>query len=68
MTEEKRSSYVVDENLCIGCAACVSDCAVGAVSMQAHVARIDSSCVCCGDCFAICPVGAVRYECRDITI
>lgn len=46
---------------CIGCGACVRNCAHGAVSVREKKASIDHSlCVGCGRCIGVCPTDAVR--------
>jgi NAD-dependent dihydropyrimidine dehydrogenase PreA subunit len=50
----------VDENLCTGCGLCLEACAVGAITLQGHLAAIDSSaCTDCGRCAPVCMTGAI---------
>jgi uncharacterized Fe-S center protein len=50
----------VDQDLCIGCGACVKICAHDAPSVVNRKASIDESkCVGCGRCIGICPKDAV---------
>jgi electron transport complex protein RnfB len=56
-----RSSFVnqVDEDLCVGCGACVEACPFEALVMD-DVARVDRvRCVGCGVCTLACPEGAL---------
>lgn len=53
----------VDEELCIGCGLCVSNCTYSAVEMvdnKAHV--IEASCKGCGLCGASCPAQAITMR------
>ena len=47
------------EERCIGCGACVSTCAVRAISIRDACAVTDrEACTACGECVAVCPAGA----------
>ena len=53
----------VSKELCTGCEMCVSECCVGANSMDECVAFIDQSkCIRCGVCHDVCPNDAVRHD------
>lgn len=58
---EKRTSYQVDPEKCIGCTRCAKACPVGAVSgvlKQTH--HIDENkCIACGSCYRTCPKQAI---------
>lgn len=49
----------IDEQRCIGCGTCVSDCISGVISLQDGKACVSSDCFQCGHCVAICPQKAV---------
>ena len=51
----------VREKKCIGCGACLKNCAHGAITITDKKAAIDhSKCVGCGRCIGVCPMDAVR--------
>ena len=60
---------IINEEKCIGCSLCVSDCPNACICMEKGKARFGGSgCIECGHCYAVCPQGAVRmadYECED---
>ena len=51
----------VNADLCIGCAACVGVCPVGALSMNdEEKSQCDEgSCIECGACTSVCPAEAI---------
>ncbi len=52
--------YVVQEEECISCVACESECSSGAIEMRDDIAYINQDlCDDCGDCQAVCPTGAI---------
>ena len=56
----RRKLYLVDEEICSGCGACLDACAPGAVRMDGGKAHIDQdACSGCGACFDVCPQGAI---------
>ena len=61
----------INEQLCIGCGACVKDCLAKNIAMEAGTAQIvNETCMNCGHCIAVCPVNAVRitdYDMGDVT-
>lgn len=60
---------VVDQEKCIGCGRCVSDCVYGNLSLQDGKVRCGGDCILCGHCVAICPMDAVtipEYDMEDV--
>ena len=51
----------VDQDVCVGCGACVGSCPVNAISFDDNQkAVIDQNiCVHCGSCVGACPVNAI---------
>lgn len=53
----------IDEQKCIGCGLCVSDCFPKNLKMEGGKAHtINETCIACGHCIAICPNEAVSME------
>ncbi|MDR0308315.1 MAG: nitroreductase family protein [Coriobacteriales bacterium] len=53
----------IDQDKCIGCGRCVSECLGYNLSVQDKKAQVLSdNCLKCGHCFAVCPQNAVRME------
>ncbi len=54
----------VNQDVCIGCGACVAGCPVGALSLndegKSHCE--ESTCIECGSCASTCPVGAIEIK------
>ncbi|ABO35875.1 4Fe-4S ferredoxin, iron-sulfur binding domain protein [Methanococcus maripaludis C5] len=57
-------AYVVKEDECIACGACVPSCPENAISEKDDgKAVIDpAKCTGCGDCADICPVACIKEE------
>jgi ferredoxin len=52
--------FVVQEDECISCMACESECPTGAIEMRNDIAFIvQDKCESCGDCVEVCPTGAI---------
>jgi Na+-translocating ferredoxin:NAD+ oxidoreductase RNF subunit RnfB len=55
--------FVVNEDRCYGCAACVALCPVDALFLQGWLAIVDEPiCTHCELCLAACPVHALSLE------
>ena len=55
---------VVNQDICIGCGACVGVCPAGAIALNDEgKAAVDPDvCISCGACVGVCPVGAITLE------
>lgn len=49
----------VDQDACVGCAACESACPAGAIKVDGKATVDEGACVSCGACTSACPVGAI---------
>lgn len=59
----------IDQELCIGCGACVKDCVGGVIVLRDGRAEAVRPCIECGHCAALCPVCAVtipEYDMEDV--
>lgn len=59
----------INQEICIGCGACMEDCPGSAIDMQEGKAKHVIKCIQCGHCVAVCPVRAVsipKYDMEDI--
>lgn len=53
--------FVVDEDLCFGCAACIALCPVDALQLENNLAIVDEPlCTHCEHCLPSCPVFALE--------
>lgn len=52
----------VNQNVCIGCGACVKDCPADNLLLNENKAAVKDECFLCGHCIAICPVNAVSMD------
>lgn len=60
---------IIDQERCIGCGLCVSDCVGYNLELRDNKAAVKRGCIQCGHCVAICPVGAVsipEYDMADV--
>ena len=56
-------AFIVDPDLCYGCAACVSLCPLNALEITKQLAVVDEdSCTHCEHCIPACPVFALSIE------
>lgn len=56
----------IDQDICIGCKACVNDCPGSAIKLEEGKACVVRKCIHCGHCVAICPVRAVSIPEYDM--
>jgi ferredoxin len=53
-------AFIITDD-CVGCGACASECAAGAISEGDGKYVIDAAlCTECGNCADVCPVGAPK--------
>lgn len=53
----------INKEKCTGCASCVGECPVEAISMENDQAKVDAAqCTSCGACAGSCPVEAITVE------
>jgi ferredoxin len=53
-------AYVINEEKCVGCGACVAVCPVEAISQNGDKYKIDANtCADCGACAGECPSEAI---------
>jgi len=58
----------INQQTCIGCAACVKDCLAKNISIEDGKAQvIREICMNCGHCIAVCPVNAVGMTDHDMS-
>ncbi|MFX1251888.1 MAG: ATP-binding protein [Promethearchaeota archaeon] len=62
-----KSNYVmkVDDELCVGCEACIDACQFNALEIKEEVCEVNHRCVGCGVCALKCPEGALSLVKRD---
>lgn len=60
MAEGKTSIFVVDEELCYGCGACIALCPINALDLVNRLAIVNQEdCTLCNHCIPSCPVFAL---------
>jgi NAD-dependent dihydropyrimidine dehydrogenase PreA subunit len=63
MAESKTAIFVVDEDLCYGCGACIALCPTNALELIDRLAIVEQQdCTLCEHCIPSCPVFALRIE------
>jgi Na+-translocating ferredoxin:NAD+ oxidoreductase RNF subunit RnfB len=68
MARQIDTSFVVDEDRCFGCAACVGLCPVDALSLEGLLVIVDEpSCTHCEHCIPACPVHALSLSSEKTT-
>jgi len=51
----------VDQELCVGCGLCISNCPAGAISLSFNKAYIDyRKCTGCEICISTCPLAVIK--------
>ncbi|MDR1915650.1 MAG: 4Fe-4S binding protein [Synergistaceae bacterium] len=54
---------VIDQDVCVGCEACVGVCPTTAITLTDGKASVDNeTCVECGACVSTCPVTAISEQ------
>ena len=63
MGEIQTAIFVVDEDLCYGCGACIALCPTNALDLVSRLAIVEQEkCTLCEHCIPSCPVFALRIE------
>ena len=63
MSETSTATFVVDEDLCYGCGACIALCPTNALDLQNRLAIVEQEkCTLCEHCIPSCPVFALSIE------
>ena len=56
-------AYVINQEKCVKCGACIGACPVEAISFENGKVVINKDlCISCGTCAAICPQGAPEVD------
>ena len=63
MAEAIQATFVVDEDLCYGCGACIALCPTNALDLVDRLAVVEQSdCTLCEFCIPSCPVFALNID------
>tara|TARA_B100001142_G_scaffold305276_1_gene334090 strand:+ start:887 stop:1090 length:204 start_codon:yes stop_codon:yes gene_type:complete len=63
MARQQDSVFVVDEDLCYGCGACIALCPVNVLILDNRLAVVDEEkCTHCEHCIPACPVFALSIK------
>ena len=63
MARREGHIFLVDDNRCFGCAACIAMCPVDALTLIDRLAIVDEKkCTHCDYCIPACPVFALSIE------
>jgi len=63
MARKQDHEFLVDEDRCFGCAACIALCPVDALELIQNLAIVDEpTCTHCEHCLAGCPVHALSIK------
>ena len=63
MAEAMQATFVVDEDLCDGCGACIALCPTNALDLVDRLAVVEQSdCTLCEFCIPSCPVFALSID------
>ena len=63
MGKSENSVFVVDDNLCFGCGACIALCPTNALDLVSRLAVVEEQkCTHCEHCISSCPVFALSIE------
>ena len=63
MADNRSQLFVVDEDLCYGCGACIALCSTNALDLINRLAIVNQDdCTLCNHCIPSCPVFALSIE------
>jgi len=67
LNKEVPMAYLVVNEKCTGCLACVNNCPVGALSHEDHqgkrvILHSMARCARCGNCWRVCPQSAIEFQ------
>ena len=63
MADNRSQLFVVDEDLCYGCGACIALCPTNALDLINRLAIVNQdNCTLCNHCIPSCPVFALSIE------